>query len=192
MNGASQWCRFLKKVARQLQAELGVIPGILIEDKGYTLSVHYRLANRAARRNAARVLYRQLGPMIHECLFQVKRGKSVWEIRPPVEWDKGKAVTWILKQPGFQGRWPLYIGDDETDQDAFRAIRDKGIGIAIGPPKKKGEAHFCLVNQVQVGKILKVISDRLSRQHKQPGAPVSECRNGEDSFKAQPPFTVLS
>jgi trehalose-phosphatase len=178
MNDASRWCRFLKKVACRLQTKLEGIPGILIEDKGYTLSVHYRLANQAARRNAARVLSGQLGPMIHQRLIQIRRGKSVWELRPPVEWDKGKAVSWILRQPGFKGRWPLYIGDDETDQDAFRAIRDKGIGIAVGPSQKKGEAHFCLAHQVQVGKFLKVISDKLSRQQRH--------------SRVQPSFTVLS
>ncbi len=166
MEDAFHWRRFLKKVACQLQAELDSISGIFLEDKGYTLSVHYRQADTVSERNASRVLYRGLKPIMD--LIQIRSGKSVWEILPPVEWDKGRAVTWILKRPEFQRRWPLYIGDDETDQDAFRSIRSKGIGIAVGSHKKKNAAHFYFSDQLEVDKFLKWLLAQLStKEHGQ-------------------------
>ena len=152
---AIHWRRFLKAAAEQLRKDLSGLPGILFEDKGSTLSVHYRLTRGAVRRKAARLFSRRVGPLQRRGRIRITRGKAVWEIRPPVNWDKGRAVSWILQQPPFRGRWPIYIGDDETDQDAFRAIRRIGLGIAVGPRNKKGSARHSLRNPNEVRLFLK-------------------------------------
>jgi alpha,alpha-trehalase len=59
-------------------------------------------------------------------------GKKVFEIRPAVAWDKGKALLWLLDVLGLgPDVLPVYIGDDETDEDAFHALRDLGLGVVV-------------------------------------------------------------
>jgi trehalose 6-phosphate phosphatase len=164
MQGDVQWRRFLKGVLRRLQDDLEMIPGILLEDKKYTISVHYRLTRRDERKKAARLFAKRVKPFRDQGLVRVTYGKAVWEIRPTLEWDKGRAVQWILKQAPFRGRWPLYIGDDETDQDAFRRIRKRGVGIAVGPPEKKGAADYTIQSPKEVRGFLEWLLYRLSRR----------------------------
>ena len=144
------WRRFLKRMAGDLERDLTGISGILIEDKGYTLSIHYRMVKPGSRRRAVRLFMDRVRPVHDRGLVRIGFGKAVWEIRPPLKWDKGSAVLWILKQRPFHRRWPLVIGDDNTDQDAFRLIRGKGIGIAVGPPRDKGAAHETVKNPQEV------------------------------------------
>lgn len=148
------WLRLLKKLTQQLQQDFKTLRGILIEDKGITLSVHYRLANKKTRQKAGRLLMRQVKPLKDHGRLRIGLGKAVWEIRPPQNWDKGRAVLWVLKQTQFHKRWPLYIGDDKTDQDAFRSIRNKGLGIAVGPPRLKGVAHYTVEDPREVNLFL--------------------------------------
>jgi len=162
MEDADDWRRRLKALGDRLRETMGCLPGIFIEDKGYTLSVHYRLAGGAVRRRAARRFAEWLGPLRRRGRVRVVRGKAAWEIRPPVDWDKGRAVAWILDQPRFRGRWPLYIGDDETDQDAFRAIRKVGLGIAVGPPENKGAARHAVQSPREVEVFLRRLLSLLS------------------------------
>ncbi len=65
-------------------------------------------------------------------------GKQVLELRPDLPWDKGRAVLWLLEALGLDGEdtVPLYLGDDETDEDAFAALvrRGRGHGILVGAP----------------------------------------------------------
>ena len=70
----------------------------------------------------------------HPGELKVTPGKMVYEIQPKLEWDKGKAVLYLLKALGLDGGdvAPLYLGDDITDEDAFRALSGKGIGIIVG------------------------------------------------------------
>jgi trehalose-phosphatase len=162
MKNAIPWRRFINKLGRELKEELGEIPGVLIENKGYTLSVHYRKARKAGRRRSTRLFMARLGPLVQKGEIRISHGKAVWEVRPPIDWHKGRAVRWILKQSGFKGRWPLYIGDDKTDQDAFRAIQNTGLGMMVGSPKKRGAAHYTIENPRKVQEFLRWLLDQLS------------------------------
>jgi trehalose 6-phosphate phosphatase len=154
MEDADHWRRTLKSLGARLRETLEVLPGIFVEDKSFTLSVHFRLAGGAVRRTAARRLAERLRLLQRRRQVRVGRGKAVWEIRPPIDWDKGRAVSWLLRQRRFRGRWPLYIGDDDTDQDAFRTIRKIGIGIYVGPKQNKGSAHHAVRSPREVGLFL--------------------------------------
>jgi trehalose 6-phosphate phosphatase len=61
-------------------------------------------------------------------------GKMVYEIQPKIDWDKGKAVLYLLDilELDRDEVVPIYVGDDVTDEDAFRAISDVGIGVFVG------------------------------------------------------------
>lgn len=100
--------------------------GLIFEDKGETLALHYRGAPTA--RGAAKWLMTQqlerLGPE-----FMLQHGKMIFEIRPSGR-DKGTAIEEFMQEPPFQARTPVFIGDDKTDEDGFRVVNQLG-GHAI-------------------------------------------------------------
>jgi trehalose 6-phosphate phosphatase len=104
-------------------------PGTLVEDKGLAVSLHFRRRVDAARdaHQLAVRLSERLGPD-----FQVLEGKMVVEIRP-MGATKGAAVEAFLRCASFAERRPVYVGDDITDEDAFRAVNDVGgISVVVG------------------------------------------------------------
>ncbi len=134
----------LVKLIGELKKALASVQGIIIEDKGITASIHYR-----------KVKIQDIGMLFdifwsiadtYKNLFRVTAGKKVFEIRPRGIWNKGDAVKWILKNFGKK-KTPIYIGDDTTDEDAFRIIKGKGIGVCVG---RSPEADYYLENQEEV------------------------------------------
>ena len=144
--------RELKRITQNLQNSLKEIPGILFEEKGPILSVHYR--------NVSQNFFEQISQILEEELQQWKdrwkmaSGKMVWEIRPKVDFHKGKAVREILKTFPSQGLLPIYLGDDQTDEDAFRVLQGRGISVFIGPGRLPSEADFFLQNPDEVQEFL--------------------------------------
>jgi len=120
----------LRQLARQLRLALRGIPGVWIEAKRLTLSVHWRAVaphDAPAFHRRAKVV---LIPWVSAGRIRLTTGKRVIEIRPPIDWDKGKAVEWLIAR---YGGCPWYLGDDETDEAAFRAVnRHDGVSILIG------------------------------------------------------------
>jgi len=103
--------------------------GSLLEDKGRTIAVHYRLAPEAASAIVAGVA--SIATMLGEA-YQVQAGDRMLEIKPRA-FDKGIAVNAFMAEPPFHGRTPFYVGDDLTDLDGFAAVRAcGGISIAVG------------------------------------------------------------
>ncbi len=92
--------------------------------------------------------------------IKVHSGKKVFELKPPVEWDKGKAALWLLrKQEILNGKGnvlPVYIGDDSTDEDAFQALKDKGITVFVGRSRFI-RAGYCLGGPTEVTEFLKCL-----------------------------------
>jgi len=77
-------------------------------------------------------------------------------------WDKGEAVRWIATQVYRempQARvLPMYIGDDDTDEDAFRVLRSDGIGIVVGRERQQSAAHYYVDSVEAVGRFLAILS----------------------------------
>jgi trehalose 6-phosphate phosphatase len=144
--------RELKRITQNLQNSLKEIPGILFEEKGPILSVHYR--------NVPQKFFVQIPQKLEEELSQWKdrwkmaSGKMVLEIRPQVNFHKGKAVIGILKTFPHLGLLPIYLGDDQTDEDAFRVLKGQGISVFIGPGRFPSEADFFLKNPGEVQEFL--------------------------------------
>jgi trehalose-phosphatase len=128
----------LTKIKGFLKKEFSGIKGVNIEDKGLTLSIHYRECKEADARRVKRRLEDILRPFLGNQLKKTL-GKKVIDIRPNVKWDKGRALLKLLK---IHHAFPIYIGDDVTDEDAFRAIKDTGISILVGGPKKSSCASY--------------------------------------------------
>ena len=105
----------------ELAALLGPIPGVRVEDKVWTLSVHYRLADSAIEPR----LRQTMDDIAHKHGLRLVRGKKIFELRPPIHVHKGTAVvelSRLLAGPKLAGSL-FYAGDDRTDEDAFRALR---------------------------------------------------------------------
>ena len=104
-------------------------PGLLLEDKGLTLALHYRLAPHLAA-YAHRLMARLAGAA--GARLEVQRGKRVAEVKPSGI-DKGTAVAEYLAEPPFRGRRPVFIGDDLNDEHGFAEVNKlDGISIKVG------------------------------------------------------------
>ncbi|MFW5808443.1 MAG: trehalose-phosphatase, partial [Spirochaetota bacterium] len=81
------------------------------------------------------------------------KGKKIIEVRPDIDWHKGKAIRWIMHElhADASGTVPVYIGDDITDEDGFRAVNDSGgISILVGFHGSSSTASYSLKNVYQV------------------------------------------
>jgi len=124
---------------RDRLAELAVgSPGILVEDKGYSLAVHYRLApEQEGRVKRAVAAIRADWP---EEPIEVLPGKSVVEIKP-AGFHKGAAIRELMRHKPFSGRRPIFVGDDTTDESAFAVMPEfDGMGYSVGR-RLPGTAH---------------------------------------------------
>jgi len=142
----------LKKITQNLWNSLKEIPGILFEDKGPILSVHYRNAPKKCFAKIHQVLENELQQWNNR--WKMASGKMVLEIRPKVDFHKGKAVKEIMKTFPSVGLLPIYLGDDQTDEDAFRVLKGKGISVFVGMGKLSSEADFFLQNPDEVQEFL--------------------------------------
>jgi trehalose 6-phosphate phosphatase len=122
----------LEACVNALAGGLADEPGTEVEDKRWTLSIHYRRAERAGAEERVR------GAVRDHCWrpgLRVTEGKKVFEVRPDVDWDKGRATRFLLDTVGGGAPLPaIFIGDDRTDEDAFAVVRDLGGGIVVGDP----------------------------------------------------------
>jgi len=145
----------VKKIGTQLRKDIKNIIGVFVEDKGATLSLHYRLARPKDSALIKKKLDKIVKPYIISKKIRITSGKKVWEVRPNLDWNKGRAVNWLLKK---RNAFPLYIGDDITDVDAFRAIRGRGVSVFVGKPKRGISSDYFLSNPREVAKFLKKLT----------------------------------
>jgi len=148
----------LKQIRREFHRKFSKIEGIVIEDKGYSLSLHYRLVDPTLVSNVQSCFNQVVRSYLQRRQIVVCRGKALLEVRPPFDWNKGNAVLWLLEQIRFAKRnvkiSPVYIGDDLTDEDAFEILKTKGLTIYVGKPKKS-YAKFYLRNTDEVHHFLR-------------------------------------
>ncbi|HEX8770076.1 MAG TPA: trehalose-phosphatase, partial [Acidimicrobiales bacterium] len=122
----------LEEVNKRLHREMDSIEGALIEPKKTSVAAHYRLVSEQERPKIKGIVDAVLEE--HPGELKVTPGKMVYEIQPNVEWDKGKAVLYLLEALGLDRGdvMPMYLGDDITDEHAFEALAGRGIGIFVG------------------------------------------------------------
>jgi trehalose 6-phosphate phosphatase len=151
----------VRRAAKALESLPKEVPGVVIEDKQWTLSVHYRLAARPAIAG----ITEKTNAVGKELGLRVTRGKEVLELRPPLDVNKGTAAVLWVKRLGFSASASvLYVGDDRTDEDAFRCLRDafpKAVTIRVGDPEH-GEttaAEFRVETPAEVKDFLVALAD---------------------------------
>ncbi|SPM32693.1 Trehalose-6-phosphatase, partial [Mycobacterium rhizamassiliense] len=152
----------LEQAADQLRGQLGPIPGVVVEHKRFGVAVHYR--------NAARDRVGEVAAAVRTAgqrdALRVTTGREVIELRPDLDWDKGKTLRWVidhLHRAGSGSLTPVYLGDDITDEDAFDAVRDDGVPILVrhnDDGDRATAARFALESPARAAEF----TDRLARQ----------------------------
>ena len=152
--------RDVAAAAYELAEQLAPIDGVIVENKTYGVAVHYRLVDDG---DVDRVKWSVNGTLKRHPRLRGTRGKKIFELLPSLKWDKGAAVLWLIDalHLNLDGTVPLYIGDDVTDYDAFRALHDKGISILVSDEPADGDADYRLADVAQVGTFLETIAEFL-------------------------------
>lgn len=147
---AAEHLKALGELSRHLRARLSHIPGVEVENKVLSASVHFRRAPAGRLPEIRQAV--QDAVIFDASPFHLTEGRKVLEIRPRVDWDKGMAVRWIQQASANPGALPIYIGDDSTDEDAFLAL-PQGITASVGKTRETS-AQYSLERQELVPEFL--------------------------------------
>src|SRR3989304_59693 len=140
-----------------IQKKIRDIDGAWLEDKKFTLSLHFRSVRTEDIPRVKKVFYNVVDKYSEKKLLAVIKGKKVLEIVPDVSWDKGRAVLWVLQR--LKDKYlPVYVGDDQTDETAFKVLRKKGITIRIGKSKKTF-ADYYIKGYGEVSRLLQQVQE---------------------------------
>lgn len=162
VNPLARRCRpLLGRIGRRLEATLKPIQGAWVEDKGPTLSVHYRQVPDDRALLVRDGFHEVLRPYLEKGAVRVTTGKRVFEVRPPVRWTKGTVVNWLIQRraavKGEVSMVPVYIGDDQTDEDTFEALGRRGITVTVGKTNPLTCARYRVENPREVQKFLRLV-----------------------------------
>jgi trehalose 6-phosphate phosphatase len=160
---------FFRVIRQVLSMSLSSIKGVLVEDKGITLSVHYRQVEEEIAGDIRRTVDKIITGPVALGMVKITTGKKVIEVRPSVNWDKGKAIRLLMKRYGKGGRnsglLPVYLGDDRTDEDGFRMIEKYGNGITVyvGEGGTESSARYYLISPLEVHQFMDKLLEHTQR-----------------------------
>ncbi|KAJ0241504.1 Trehalose-phosphate phosphatase B [Hirschfeldia incana] len=154
---AREFVPMIEKVFKILEEKTKWIPGAMVENNKFCLSVHFR---RVDEKRWTALAEQVKSVIIDYPQLKLTQGRKVLEIRPTIKWDKGKALNFLLKSLGFEKSEdvvPVYIGDDRTDEDAFKVLRERGqgFGILVSKVPKETNASYSLQDPSQVNEFLR-------------------------------------
>lgn len=143
----------LDRAERELSEKLRPVKGALVERKKFAIAVHYRLVSPEKVR-----LVEESVDRVASGLPELRKayGKKIFELQPDIDWHKGKALLALLGKLHLDGEdvLPFFVGDDVTDEDAFRAIQGRGIGIVVRDRPYETAASYSLENPDEVREFL--------------------------------------
>ncbi|CAO2819813.1 unnamed protein product [Amaranthus hypochondriacus] len=156
---ATEFLPMIDEVFRTLVETTKDIKGAKVENHKFCTSVHYR--------NVEEKNWPIIAQLVHDILknyprLRLTHGRKVLEVRPVIDWDKGKAVEFLLDSLGLgnsDDMLPIYIGDDKTDEDAFKVLRkgNRGYGILVSPMPKDTKASYSLKDPSEVKQFLEAL-----------------------------------
>jgi len=143
----------LADAADELSDALAVIPGAWVERKRFAIAAHYRQVADDAVPAVEAAVDRVLS---HHAGLRKTGGKRIFELRPAVAWDKGRALWFLFDQTGARRgeTTPVYLGDDVTDEDAFAALAGVGVGIVVDDGDRPTAAAYRLRDPDEVRTLL--------------------------------------
>ncbi|KAF1863456.1 hypothetical protein Lal_00030488 [Lupinus albus] len=155
---ASQFLPMMNEVYKILVEKTKSVKGAMVETNKFCLSVHFRCVDEKVPNWAA--LAEKVRLVLNEYpKLRITQGRKVLEIKPSIKWDKGKALEFVLESLGYNNSnnvFPIYIGDDRTDEDAFKVLssRSLGIGILVSQIPKETNASYTLQDPSEVEQFL--------------------------------------
>lgn len=154
---AQQSLPLLDHTEQALKQRLTEIEGAEVERKKYGIAIHYRRVAEA-KRGAVKQVVEELNRQ--EAQLKMGKGKMVLELKPNIDWHKGKAVHFIADHitPSGQTPYIVYIGDDITDEDAFQSIRS-GAGILVGGHDEDSAADYRLSSVEEVQQFMQKLTE---------------------------------
>ena len=144
----------------ELTKLLAGVDGALIERKKFSIALHYRNVSKS---EVNLVEQAADDAVIKYPKIRKSYGKKVYELQPDLQWNKGKALEWLIEALHIEkkGSKIFYIGDDITDEDAFSAIKTYGIGILVGAQVRTTGAQYKLKNTDQTLHFLEILSSSI-------------------------------
>ena len=145
----------IRRLSRDLARALSGVEGVVVEDKGVTLSVHYRLVAEERVEEVKRICEETVGGLRSQGKVRITGGKKVCEIRPDVVWGKEDAIALLLScwTPSAEAAAGLdfFLGDDLTDEGGFRVMNARGgVSVFVGEPGRDTAARFLLSSPEEV------------------------------------------
>jgi len=150
----------LDRAEEELNRRIDGIEGAQVERKRFAIAVHFR---RVAEGQWLRVERAVDEVLAASDGLRKTGGKMIFELRPDIDWDKGRALSWLLRELDLDRRdvVPLYLGDDLTDEDALREIEGRGVGILVRGESRPTRARYALEDTAEVRLFLRTLSDYL-------------------------------
>jgi trehalose 6-phosphate phosphatase len=152
----------IRELLTRAQSALAWCPGLLLEDKTYALTCHVRQAIGDDADRALEEFETLAAPWINGGVLRMMTGLQSREVLPAVDWHKGRAASWIRNEVAARSRAPIgiiYLGDDRTDEDAFRALSGDDIAIAVGDRPLSQLAAHRLAGPSAVGRFLERLAE---------------------------------
>jgi trehalose 6-phosphate phosphatase len=141
MRRGAAYRRPLTRIGAALRRALSGVPDILVEEKGLSVAVHLRRVPRVRHRAVRAIVADVTAPWLARHDLQLTGGKMICEVRPAKAWNKGRAALWIWRHIAPRAV-PIAVGDDATDEDAFRAVRPHGLTVRIGRRRGSQAEYF--------------------------------------------------
>jgi trehalose 6-phosphate phosphatase len=151
---ATECLPILDAAEKELRRTLADIPGALVDRKRFSVAAHYRNVDENDVERVERIVNEVAAR--HRELRKIEN-KKVYELQPEIDWNKGRALIWLLESLGLDRKeiFQIYIGDDCTDEDAFGAIRQRGAGILVSEQPRLTAARYALKNPSEVDRFLR-------------------------------------
>ena len=142
------------RVASAITAAIGDVAGAKLEHKGVSLTVHVRAVDPARRQHVLHDAIDAARPWLDSGVLKLLEASEAVELLPNIAWTKGDAVRWIvgdIESRVQQKAWCIFFGDDVTDEEAFRAVRD-GLTVVVG--QRPSRARLRLNSPADVAAVL--------------------------------------
>jgi len=146
------------------------IEGMHIEDKGFSISLHYRAVKKKGDIEfVTSTLHAITKPFLDRKMLSLSTGKMVYEIRPPVEWNKASTIQWLLAHyfplEFSENALLIYLGDDKADIEVFDSLRGKGLTIFVGNPSDTSTAEYYVHSPEEVRVFLEHLYEQKHEVH---------------------------
>ena len=152
-----KYYRMLQGLAQSISSGSGGMRGVLFEQKPVSFAIHYRKAAVSVERKIKRVVSDICADAVLKGQVSIIHGKKVVEIMPPNAINKGQAVKRLWHKWGKNKFLPIFIGDDRTDEPAFKIVRGCGITVRVGASNAGSNAEYCLRSVDEVRELLGTI-----------------------------------